>query len=119
MRFAFAANAGGVDEAEAASVVLEDFVDGVARGAGYGRDDGAVGRGERVQQRGLADVGVTDDGDFGFVGRIVVGRWWLRVRRFGFVWEGREGIQVLSAARTRRLLACGRDGCATFFLLLF
>ena len=43
MRLAFAANAGGVDEAEAASVVLDDFVDGVAGGAGDGRDDGAVG----------------------------------------------------------------------------
>ena len=34
-----------------------------------------------------ADVGVADDGDFGFVGRIVVGRWWLAVGRLGFVWE--------------------------------
>jgi hypothetical protein len=42
MRLAFAADAGGVDEAEAASIVLDDFVDRIARGAGDGRDDGPV-----------------------------------------------------------------------------
>ena len=48
------------------AVVLDDFVDGVAGGAGDGRDDGARGAGERVQQRGFADVGAADDGDRGF-----------------------------------------------------
>ena len=33
VRLAFAANAGGIDEAKAPSVVLDDFVDCVARGA--------------------------------------------------------------------------------------
>ncbi len=48
MGLAFATDAGGVDEAEAGRRVLDDLVDGVARGAGDGRDDGAVGAGERV-----------------------------------------------------------------------
>jgi hypothetical protein len=34
MGLALAANAGGVDEAEAASVMLENFIDGVAGGTG-------------------------------------------------------------------------------------
>ncbi len=72
-RLAFAADAGSIDETEGAAVVLDDFVDGVARGAGNRGDDGAVGRGEAIQQRGFADVGVADDGDFDFVGwKIVV-----------------------------------------------
>src|ERR1700722_7126667 len=73
-RLAFAADAGGVDEAEGAAVVLDDFDAGAAAGAGGGGDDGAVGRSQAVEQRGLADVGVADDGDFYFVGwKIVVG----------------------------------------------
>ncbi len=83
---AFAATAGGVDEAEAAPVVLHDFVDSVARSAGDGRDDGSVGSGEAVQQRRLAHVGVADDGDFGFVKwGILFGRWKLGVR-VGQLW---------------------------------
>ena len=103
VRLAFAADAGGVDEAEAASVVLDDFVDRVAGGAGDGRDDGAVGGGEAVQQRGLADVGVADDGDFGFVG-------------FGVGWSSVVvGASVLQwdLGRLRRLRLRGRDACST------
>jgi len=42
VRLAFAADAGGIDEAESASVVLDDFVDCVARGARGRRDDRPV-----------------------------------------------------------------------------
>jgi hypothetical protein len=43
------------------------FVHRIAGGAGDGRDDGAAGAGERVEQRGFAHVGAADDGDLGFV----------------------------------------------------
>src|ERR1700683_999411 len=86
MSLAFAANSGGVDEAEAASIVLNNFVDCIARGAGNGRNNGGVGSREAIQQRRLPDVGMADDGDFGFVdGRIVGGRWPLVVGRWRFI----------------------------------
>ncbi len=43
----------------------DEFLDGVARGAGVGGDDGAVAAGEKIQQRGLADVGGTGNDDAG------------------------------------------------------
>ena len=46
MSLAFAANAGSIDKAKALAVALDDFVDRIARGAGNGRDDGAVRTGE-------------------------------------------------------------------------
>ncbi len=60
---ALAADSGGVDEAVGLAVALDQFIDGIARGSGDGRDDGAAGSGQRVQQRRLADVGAADDGD--------------------------------------------------------
>ena len=60
---ALLAQAGGVDDGVALTVVLDDGVDGVARGAGDVGHDGAVIRGQTVGQRGLASVGATDDGD--------------------------------------------------------
>ena len=64
--FALAADAGSIDEAELVALEVDDLVDGVTRGSGDGRDDGAAGAGERVEQRGFADVGAADDGDGGF-----------------------------------------------------
>ena len=64
---ALAADAGGVDKAQLLALELDDLVDRVAGGAGDGRDDGAGGSGEGVEQRGFADVGAADDGDRGFV----------------------------------------------------
>ncbi len=69
---AFAANAGGVDEAEGLSVTFDDFVDRVAGGAGDGGDDSARGAGQVIQERGFAYVGVADDGDFGFGCRLLI-----------------------------------------------
>ncbi len=62
---ALAPDAGGIDEAEEVALALDDLVDRIARGAGDRRDDGAAGAGQRVQQRGLADVRAADDGDLG------------------------------------------------------
>ena len=64
---ALAADAGGVNKAELAALEFDDLVDRVAGGAGDGRDDGAGGAGEGIEQRGFADVGPADDGDRGFV----------------------------------------------------
>ena len=51
-----------------AAVLGRDFhfkrhIHGIARGAGDGRDDDALGVGERVDDGGLADVGAADDGE--------------------------------------------------------
>src|ERR1039458_1607625 len=43
---ALAADAGGVDETEVVAGAGDHFVDSIAGGTGYGRDDGAVGAGE-------------------------------------------------------------------------
>ena len=64
---ALAANAGGIDEAEALAVVLDDLVNRVPRGAGDGRDNGSLGSGQPVQQSGFAHVGMPDDRNLGFV----------------------------------------------------
>src|SRR5208282_3793583 len=66
-RFAFAADAGGINEANLAAFVLDDFIDGIARSAGDRRDDGAIGSRELIQQRGFADVRVPDDRDLDFM----------------------------------------------------
>ncbi len=72
---AFAANAGGINKAEALTIALDDFIHGIAGGAGNRRDDGTARAGKPVQQRGLADIGMADDGDFGFRRwSLVVGR---------------------------------------------
>ncbi len=60
---AFLAQARGVDNGVVLAVMLDDGVDGVARGAGDVGHDGAVGRGQAVGQRGLTGVGAADDGD--------------------------------------------------------
>ncbi len=71
---ALAPDAGGIDEAEEVALALDDLVDGVARGAGDVRNDGAVGAGQGVQQGGLADVGAADDGDLGLARLILAVR---------------------------------------------
>ena len=64
---ALAADAGRIDKAELAALELHNLIDCVAGGAGDGRDNGARGSGERIQQGGLAHVGPADDGDRGFM----------------------------------------------------
>ena len=64
---ALATDSGRVDETEVVRAAGDDLVDGVAGGAGDGRDDGARRAGEGVEQRRFADVGTADDGDLGFV----------------------------------------------------
>src|SRR5579864_7838039 len=68
--------------------MLDDLVDRIPGGAGNGRDDRAIGPGELVEQRGLAHVGMADDGDFDFLalsprltalGNRVVGPWFPAV----------------------------------------
>ena len=49
------------------AAVADDFVDGIAGGAGDGRDDGAGFSDELIQERGLADVGMSDDGNLDLV----------------------------------------------------
>ena len=53
------------------TVALDDGIDGVTRGAGDVRHDGAVGAQDAVEQRGLAGVGAADDGDVQRVGELV------------------------------------------------
>ena len=67
MRLALAPDSGSVNEAELCTLKLDDFVHRIASGSGDGRDDGAGGAGEGVEQRGLAHVGAANDGDGGFV----------------------------------------------------
>ena len=85
---ALATDSGRVDETEVVRAAGDDLVDGVAGGAGDGRDNGARRAGEGVEQGGLAYVGTADDGDPGFVldecavgtetaGRLVAGCWLL------------------------------------------
>ena len=40
MRLALAANAGRIDKAQPAALKLDQFIDGITRGARYGRNDG-------------------------------------------------------------------------------
>ena len=58
-----AADAGGVDEDILAVFVLQARVHGVARCAGHIRDDDAVFAEHEIDERGLADVRLADDGD--------------------------------------------------------
>ncbi len=64
---ALAANTGGVDEAIAEAVALQNFVDGIAGGAGDRRDNRPRRSRQRIQQRRLAHVGPADDRHLGFL----------------------------------------------------
>ena len=59
------ADARGVHDAHGLAVPVELGVDGVAGGARHVADDDPLLAGERVEQRALAHVGTTDDGDTG------------------------------------------------------
>ena len=55
------------DEHDLAFGTMDDAVIGVARGLRFGRDDGDLGADQRIEQRGFADVGATDEhGEAGF-----------------------------------------------------
>ena len=56
------ANAGGVHQPHRNSTDGDGFADQVARGAGSGRDDGALVLDQAIEQARLADVGTADDG---------------------------------------------------------
>src|SRR5581483_11204128 len=58
-------DAAGVDDAEVASAPLGFAVEAVAGDAGLIADDGAAASNDAVEERGLADVGASDDGDGG------------------------------------------------------
>jgi len=58
---------------KAASVVFDNFVDCVPRRPRDGRDDGTVRGSQTIQQSGLANVGMADDSDLGFVDRFSFG----------------------------------------------
>jgi len=64
---ALATDSGRVDETEVVRAAGDDLVHSIAGGAGDGRDDGARGAGEGVEQGGFADVGTANDGDLGLV----------------------------------------------------
>ena len=71
---------------------LDHLVYRVARGARDGRNDGAFGRDQRVQQRGLAYVRAADDGDFdGLDRRLFRRRGGFRRRRGRLFGEGGRG----------------------------
>jgi hypothetical protein len=62
--FSFAANSRGVHEAIRPAIAGNFPVHVVHGGARSGRDDGAFFADQAIQQRGFADVGSADDGDF-------------------------------------------------------
>ena len=53
------------------AVALDDGIDGVARGAGNVRHDGAIGTQDAVEQRRLTGVGSADDGDVERIGELI------------------------------------------------
>jgi hypothetical protein len=56
------ADAGGVEQADGNAIPIERFGDEVARGAGFGGDDGASVAEQAIEQAGFAHVGSADDG---------------------------------------------------------
>ena len=67
--FTFAANARRVNQTKVRALEFKVCVDGVAGGAGDRRDDDALGSRETIDERRLADVRATDDGDADFAAR--------------------------------------------------
>jgi len=53
--------------------LCRQFVDCVPRRPRDGRDDGTVRGSQTIQQSGLANVGMADDSDLGFVDRFSFG----------------------------------------------
>ena len=68
-----AANARGVDQDERLALVVDDRINGVARGAGDVADDDALLPDDGVHQRGLTDVGTAHDGEAWRAGQRLVG----------------------------------------------
>ena len=58
---------GGIDETKGDAVDLDDFFDGVARGAGGGADDGALEAEQAIEEATFADVGFANDDGAGAV----------------------------------------------------
>jgi hypothetical protein len=58
-----AEEARGIDEDELDAGAVDDALDGVAGGLGFGADDRDFRVDEGVEERGLADVGTSDQGD--------------------------------------------------------
>ena len=118
---AMAAQAGGVDQAVDAVAALQADVDRVARRAGDLADDRALLVAERVQQRRLADVGATEDGDADLVGRALDARdvraraGARRSRRAGRPWRCRAAPRARRGRRGRargtRAPRRGGPGC--------
>src|SRR3990170_8305668 len=54
---------GGVDQGEARALVIENRIDRIACGARLRRDDHALFAEQTVDQRRLADIGASDDGE--------------------------------------------------------
>jgi hypothetical protein len=110
--FAFAADSGGVDEAESVAFEFDGFVNGIAGGSGDGRDDGAGGAGEGIEQGGFADVGAADDGYGGFVlFEFAVGAVRLRAERMCFEFVDGSLVRFVfdGGRRSFRLLGDGSD----------
>lgn len=49
----------GVDNVQRDAVYLDRLAHAIARGAGNWRDDGEIRAGERIEQRGLAHIGLS------------------------------------------------------------
>jgi hypothetical protein len=71
--FAGAEHAAGVDELERDALGGDVLGDHIAGGARHGRDDRTPCSGQPIEQRGLADIGATDENDGGKALRH--GRW--------------------------------------------
>ncbi len=105
MRLALAANSGGIHEAIGAAVALDYGIHGVARGAGHGRNNRAIGAGEAIEQCGFSDVGPADDGDLNCVERSFGGAHRRGVRRRfrgSRAWRHRGNRRDRCRARRRR-----------------
>ena len=68
-----AEHAAGVDDRDVRALPLGVRGDDVAGGAGNRRDDGPARAGQPIEQRGLADIGASDEHDGAFSGGVLTG----------------------------------------------
>ena len=68
-----AEHAAGVDDRDVRALPLGVRGDDVARGPGDRRDDGPAGAGQPIEERGLADIGPSDEHDGAFSGGVLTG----------------------------------------------
>ena len=68
-----AEHAAGVDDGDVRALPFGVGGDDVAGGAGNRRDDGPARAGQPIEERGLADIGASDEHDGAFSGGVLAG----------------------------------------------